>query len=128
VPLWGKSDQHYVLRFSSGSGDIFDTLDEVKHFLESKEYPANMQTFKSQLASVETVGGVAQRVFSQYDYDGAYADVLLTTIQSVHIGLRSHFASCQFSVHSQSDVVPVSHSASHQIGQFDTQQIRLSLR
>jgi len=23
-------------------------------------------------------------VFSQYDYDGAYADVLLTTIQSVH--------------------------------------------
>jgi hypothetical protein len=43
-----------------------------------------MQAFKSELASLETVVGVAQRVFSQYDYDGAYADVLLTTIQSVH--------------------------------------------
>ncbi|RDZ49974.1 ATP-dependent DNA helicase, partial [Haloferax sp. Atlit-4N] len=60
------------------------TLDEVKHVLETEEYPANMQTFKAELASLETVGGVAQRVFSQYDYDGAYADVLLTTIQSVH--------------------------------------------
>ncbi|RLM87956.1 ATP-dependent helicase [Halobellus sp. Atlit-38R] len=60
------------------------TLDEVKHILESEKYPDNMRAFKSELASLETVGGVAQRVFSQYDYDGAYADVLLTTIQSVH--------------------------------------------
>jgi len=43
-----------------------------------------MQAFNSELASLETVGGAAQRVFSRYDYDGAYADVLLTTIQSVH--------------------------------------------
>jgi hypothetical protein len=56
------------------------TLDEVKHVLDSEEYPTNMQAFKSELAALETVGGVAQRVFSQYDYDGAYADVLLTTI------------------------------------------------
>ncbi|WP_256289371.1 UvrD-helicase domain-containing protein [Halobellus inordinatus] len=60
------------------------TLDEVKHVLQSEKYPDNMQAFESELASLETVGGVAQRVFSQYDYDGAYADVLLTTIQSVH--------------------------------------------
>jgi len=60
------------------------TLDEVKHVLDSEEYPANMQAFKSELASLETVGGISQRVFFQYDYDGAYADVLLTTIQSVH--------------------------------------------
>jgi len=60
------------------------TLDEVKHVLDSEEYPDSMQTFKSDLASLETIGGVAQSVFSQYDYDGAYADVLLTTIQSVH--------------------------------------------
>ncbi|MCD2201256.1 ATP-dependent helicase [Halobacterium sp. KA-4] len=60
------------------------TLDEVKHILDSEEYPTNMQAFKSELASLETVGGVVQRVFSQYDYVGAYADVLLTTIQSVH--------------------------------------------
>ena len=60
------------------------TLDEIKHVLDTKEYPDSMQTFESDLQSLETVGGVAQRVFSQYDYDGAYADVLLTTIQSVH--------------------------------------------
>jgi len=60
------------------------TLDEVKHVLDSEEYPTNMQAFNSELASLETVGGAAQRVFSRYDYDGAYADVLLTTIQSVH--------------------------------------------
>ncbi len=60
------------------------TLDEVKHVLDSEEYPTNMQEFKLELSSLETVGGVSQRVFSQYDYDGAYADVLLTTIQSVH--------------------------------------------
>jgi superfamily I DNA/RNA helicase len=60
------------------------TLDEIKHSLESEEYPANMQGFKTELDALETVGGIAQRVFSQYDYDGAYADVLLTTIQSVH--------------------------------------------
>jgi len=52
------------------------TLDEVKHVLDSEEYPANMRAFKSELASLETVGGISQRVFSQYDYDGAYADVL----------------------------------------------------
>ena len=60
------------------------TLDETKHVLEGEAYPTNMQAFKSELASLETVGGVAQCVFSQYGYDGAYADVLLTTIQSVH--------------------------------------------
>jgi len=60
------------------------TLDEVKHVLDGEEYPDEMLAFRSKLASLETVGGVSQRVFSQYDYDGAYADVLLTTIQSVH--------------------------------------------
>jgi len=34
------------------------TLDEVKHVLDSEEYPANMQAFKSELASLETVGGI----------------------------------------------------------------------
>jgi len=40
------------------------TLDEVKHVLDSEEYPTNMQAFNSELASLETVGGAAQRVFS----------------------------------------------------------------
>ncbi|WP_411966159.1 UvrD-helicase domain-containing protein [Haloferax sp. YSMS24] len=60
------------------------TLDEVTHILDSGEYPANMRAFSEELAELETVGGVAQRVFARYDFDGARADVLLTTIQSIH--------------------------------------------
>jgi ATP-dependent helicase/nuclease subunit A len=60
------------------------TLDEVEYLLEEEEYPSAMQTFKSELAAMESLGGVVQRVFSRYGYDGAYADVLLTTIQSIH--------------------------------------------
>ena len=59
-------------------------LDEVKHVLDREAYPSDMRAFESELASLETVGGVARRVFSRYDYDGGHADVLLTTIQSVH--------------------------------------------
>ncbi|WP_135304887.1 UvrD-helicase domain-containing protein [Haloarcula amylovorans] len=60
------------------------TLDEVHQLLETEAYPANMQTFKTELESLETVGGVAKRVCARYGYDGATADVLLTTIQSLH--------------------------------------------
>ena len=60
------------------------TLDEVEHVLDHEEYPSNMRAFEAELAAMETVGGVARRTFSRYGYDGAYADVLLTTIQSVH--------------------------------------------
>ncbi|WP_416841471.1 UvrD-helicase domain-containing protein [Haloferax sp. DFSO52] len=60
------------------------TLDEVKHILDTEGYPTAMEAFKTSLASVASVGGVAQRVFSRYDFDGVHADVLLTTIQSVH--------------------------------------------
>jgi len=60
------------------------TIDETKHIIDNREYPDNMMSFKSELASLETIGAVAQRVFARYGYDGSYADVLLTTIQSVH--------------------------------------------
>ncbi|MCO8244717.1 3'-5' exonuclease [Haladaptatus sp. AB643] len=43
-----------------------------------------MQAFRAELEALETIGGVLECVFSQYGYDGSYADVLLTTIQSVH--------------------------------------------
>ncbi len=59
-------------------------LEEVKHILETESYPDNMQAFVSELRSLETIGAVAQRVWTHYGYDGAHADVLLTTIQSVH--------------------------------------------
>lgn len=60
------------------------TLDEIKHILETKAYPENMRSFREKLAELETLGGVAERVFSRYGYDGATADVVLHTVQSVH--------------------------------------------
>ncbi|UPM44166.1 UvrD-helicase domain-containing protein [Halocatena salina] len=60
------------------------TLDEVKHILETENYPTNMQAFKTELAALETAGGIAQRVLSRYDYNGVDADVLLTTLRSIH--------------------------------------------
>ncbi|MBX0297064.1 UvrD-helicase domain-containing protein [Haloarcula nitratireducens] len=60
------------------------TLDEVQQYLETEDYPSNMQTFKTELEALETVGAVAKRVCTRYGYDGATADVLLTTIQSLH--------------------------------------------
>ncbi|WP_157533177.1 UvrD-helicase domain-containing protein, partial [Haloferax profundi] len=41
------------------------TLDEVQHVLDTEEYPGDMQAFRAELESLETVGGVAQRVFSR---------------------------------------------------------------
>ena len=60
------------------------TLDEVQYILEHEAYPSNMQAFRSELTALSSLGSVAHRVFSQYGYDGAYADVLLTTMQSLH--------------------------------------------
>jgi len=60
------------------------TLDEIDHILDSESYPEAMQQFTTDLAGLESVGAVAQRVFDRYGYDGEYADVLMSTIQSVH--------------------------------------------
>ncbi|MFC4247936.1 UvrD-helicase domain-containing protein [Natribaculum luteum] len=60
------------------------TLDEIDHILENEAYPENMAVFRTELAALETTNAVARRVFDRYGYDGATADVILTTIQSVH--------------------------------------------
>jgi ATP-dependent exoDNAse (exonuclease V) beta subunit len=60
------------------------TLDEIQYILKHEAYPSNMQAFRSELAALSSLGSVAHSVFSQYGYDGAYADVLLTTMQSIH--------------------------------------------
>ena len=59
------------------------TLDEVEYVLEQNRYPQNMVAFRDELATMETLGGVARRVFERYGYDGATADVVLHTVQSV---------------------------------------------
>ena len=60
------------------------TIDEIQHILEHDAYPTAMADFKTNVATLETVGAVARRVFSRYGHDEAAADVLLTTIQSIH--------------------------------------------
>jgi ATP-dependent helicase/nuclease subunit A len=60
------------------------TFDEVDDILETRDYPETMQTFRERIRGMETLGAVAQRVFQRYGYDGATADVVLHTIQSIH--------------------------------------------
>jgi superfamily I DNA/RNA helicase len=59
-------------------------LDEVDSMLDAETYPENAAAFREELRSTATVGGVARRVFARYGYDGATADVVLHTVQSVH--------------------------------------------
>ena len=61
------------------------TLDEIDAMLDEREdSPSTIVEFKEALASLGTVGAVARRVFDRYGMQGAYADVLLDTIQSIH--------------------------------------------
>ena len=60
------------------------TLDEIDHILEHEAYPENMAAFRTELAALETTNAIARRVFDRYGYDGPTADVILTTVQSVH--------------------------------------------
>ncbi|MXV61897.1 UvrD-helicase domain-containing protein [Natronorubrum sp. JWXQ-INN-674] len=59
-------------------------LDEIDYVLEHGRYPDAMEGFRSELEAFETHAAVTRRVFDRYGYDGATADVLLTTIQSLH--------------------------------------------
>ncbi|RQG94809.1 UvrD-helicase domain-containing protein [Natrarchaeobius chitinivorans] len=60
------------------------TLDEIEYVLEHDAYPSEMDAFRSELTALETHTAVARRVFDRYGYDGSTADVVLTTIQSIH--------------------------------------------
>ncbi|PSQ18125.1 ATP-dependent DNA helicase [Halobacteriales archaeon QS_8_69_26] len=60
------------------------TLDEVDHLLETEAYPEAMLSFRDELAAMDTVGGIAERVFARYGYDGSDADAVLATIQEMH--------------------------------------------
>lgn len=60
------------------------TLDEIETILENDAYPEPMVAFRDALRELETLGGVARRVFDRYGHDGPTADVVLQTIQSVH--------------------------------------------
>lgn len=60
------------------------TLDEIDEILDTGEYPANMTAFRDNLSERTAVGAVARVVFDRYGFTGEYADVILSTIQSVH--------------------------------------------
>ncbi|MFB6109917.1 MAG: UvrD-helicase domain-containing protein [Halodesulfurarchaeum sp.] len=59
-------------------------VDEIDHVLSTGEYPTDMAEFRSTVAAMDTVAGVARRVFDRYGYHGEYADVILNTVESVH--------------------------------------------
>ncbi|AQL44822.1 ATP-dependent DNA helicase (plasmid) [Halorientalis sp. IM1011] len=61
------------------------TLDEIDAILDGDvARPGAMCDFRDALAELQSVGAVARRVFDRYGMQGAYADVLLDTIQSIH--------------------------------------------
>ncbi|MEZ3118050.1 UvrD-helicase domain-containing protein [Halobaculum sp. MBLA0147] len=60
------------------------TLDEIDAILDAETYPENMVAFRNDVRSLETLGGVARRVFARYGYDGPTADMVLHTLESVH--------------------------------------------
>ncbi|GAB7121099.1 UvrD-helicase domain-containing protein [Natrinema sp. JCM 9743] len=60
------------------------TLDEIEYILDHDAYPDEMEAFRTELSTLETHTAVTRRVFDRYGYDGATADVVLTTIQSIH--------------------------------------------
>lgn len=60
------------------------TLDEIKHSLQRATYPEAMVEFREELRAMETLGGVARRVFARYSYEWPTADVVLHTLQDVH--------------------------------------------
>ena len=59
------------------------TIDETQGVLKHETYPEAMVEFREELAELETLGGVARRVFERYGCEGPTADVVLHTIQSV---------------------------------------------
>ena len=60
------------------------TYDEIKKTLSTGEYPINMQFFRDELETMDSMASVARRVFDRYGFDGEDVDVILYTIQSVH--------------------------------------------
>jgi len=59
------------------------TLEEARQVLDTEDYPSNMLAFRDELAAIETVGGIARRVFDRYGFEDAYADTLVTTLEGV---------------------------------------------
>ena len=59
------------------------TLDEAKYILKTEDYPANLVAFRDEIAGIETIGGIARRVFDRYGFEDAYADTLVTTLEGV---------------------------------------------
>ncbi|WP_273837135.1 ATP-dependent DNA helicase [Halococcus sp. PRR34] len=59
------------------------TLEEARKALDTEDYPSNMLAFRDELAAIETVGGIARRVFDRYGFEDAFADTLVTTLEGV---------------------------------------------
>ncbi|WP_435064175.1 UvrD-helicase domain-containing protein [Halobaculum sp. EA56] len=64
------------------AGYLLDEIDAMLDADSSPTYPEEMVAFRAELASMETLGGVARQVFARYGLTGPTADHVLTTVQS----------------------------------------------
>lgn len=60
------------------------TLAQAREVLEHETYPDSMTAFRDELRECETLGGFARIVFSEYGYDGAYADSILAELTGMY--------------------------------------------
>jgi superfamily I DNA/RNA helicase len=57
-------------------------LDEVQRILERRTYPEEMLAFRDRLETAGTIGAVARIVFDRYGFQDAYADALISVLES----------------------------------------------
>jgi superfamily I DNA/RNA helicase len=60
------------------------SMAESRAILETGAYPEAMATFREELDAVESIAGIARRVFDRYGTREEYGDVVLETLESVH--------------------------------------------
>lgn len=58
------------------------TLDEAKQILKTGKYPSNMLEFRDELSQIDTLGGIARRVYERYGIDDPYADAVISALES----------------------------------------------
>ncbi|WP_276260601.1 UvrD-helicase domain-containing protein [Haloglomus litoreum] len=62
------------------------TFEQTETLLAEEAYPDAMVAFRDELLELETLGGLAQRVFDRYNIANAFADALLDHLTSVYEG------------------------------------------
>ncbi|MDZ7731596.1 MAG: ATP-dependent helicase [Natrialbaceae archaeon] len=59
-------------------------LDELRHIMQTGAYPEDMLAFREQLLAHESLGAVARAVMDRYGFEDAYADAVVSVVESAH--------------------------------------------